>query len=265
LDKKIIVVCLLWCNFSYSKTIIVPLNQFLFSVDYPALKSYAGISWYTNVQSLLSGYFSTKSIIHCAMDILDEIDVEIESKQPVFWERKVPKIICQWLTSSRPIDDIHTDIAGIIEKTDRLGQWLKDIFLRVVNLLTDLDQGIQFIKPHPPGIELVRRLREEYCHTLILFCNCNPEVFTRLQTMYPEVFALFDGVHTSGTTKKIRPTFDAFDHLMYEFDLEPSECVYVATIEHGLKTGEELGMQVLLLPWGDCTHAMPQLQAMGAL
>ncbi len=265
MDKKIIVACLLWCNFSYSKTIIVPLNQLLFHVDYPALKAHAGITWYTRLQSVWSWYFTTASIIHCAMDVLDEIEIAIEIQQPVFWGRKVPKIICQWLTSSRPTKEIHADIVAMIEKSDRISQWLKNIFLKVVDLLVDLDRGLTFIKPHEPGIELVRNLREEYRHTLLLFCNCNAEVFARVQENHPEIFALFDGIHVSGYTKKIRPDSSALQYLLDEFALEGSECVYVSTIDHGMEAAKSFGMQTLLLPWGDCTHAVPQLQAMGAL
>lgn len=90
-----------------------------------------------------------------------------------------------------------------------------------------------------PMWEVVKQLSAKK-HRLILFSNTNPIHFPWLYDAYPE-FELFDAAILSYERKCIKPKPAIYQYALDEYQLDPTQTIYIDDLEKNIETGRQFG------------------------
>ena len=71
------------------------------------------------------------------------------------------------------------------------------------------------------------------------------ENYTKVSAL-AELFSLFDGLVFSSKIKKTKPSREAFEHLLKEYNLNPADCVFVDDREVNIIGAEKAGIKGIL-------------------
>jgi epoxide hydrolase-like predicted phosphatase len=85
-------------------------------------------------------------------------------------------------------------------------------------------------------------------YTLYIMTNWDPESCALLEKKYPELFALFDGIVVSGNVGLIKPDPRIYTHFLQQFNLNPSDCVFVDDMENNVISAQNVGMHGIICP-----------------
>jgi len=95
---------------------------------------------------------------------------------------------------------------------------------------------------NPPMWEVVRRLKAEGTHRLIIFSNTNAIHCPWIFEEFPE-FDLFDGKVLSYQVGAIKPNVAIYQHAIREYALNPRQTIYIDDLQENIATGRQFGMR----------------------
>ena len=100
--------------------------------------------------------------------------------------------------------------------------------------------GRSAYRPIPKGSDLLRECAEH--HRCYLLSNASTQTIEILQTQYPEIFSLFDGIVTSEHAGYAKPDTRMFHYIIDTFNLYDKPCIFIDDTLTNITAAEHVGM-----------------------
>lgn len=94
--------------------------------------------------------------------------------------------------------------------------------------------------PIPEGYDLLRECAAH--HNCYLLSNASKQTIEILQTQYPEIFSLFDGIVTSEHAGYAKPDTRMFHYIIDTFNLYDKPCIFIDDTLTNITAAEHVGM-----------------------
>ena len=133
--------------------------------------------------------------------------------------------------------------------------------LRSAHLIFDLN-GVLFEKkqgltqtiylPITPCIEILkecaqlRNTNNKPLHKLYVLSNASTFSLAALQNQFPDIFALFKGIHISSIVGLSKPDQGFFRYFLNAHKLDASECIFIDDALVNVEAGESIGITGIL-------------------
>ena len=142
---------------------------------------------------------------------------------------------CAWNLYDKglmPEDGLRREILPLFDESDRPhAAWY-------------LDNWLKCYSPIPGMLELVAELREKGWPLYIL--SDFPPCFNVLQSRFPDLFALFNGLAVSCECQATKGDKGLFAYLQEKFTLNPAECVFIDDVPRLVENANSLGFRGIL-------------------
>lgn len=189
--------------------------------------------------------------------------------------RTLPTIMRHWQAGTILAHDIVKMADEHIKKMDRIGyfgsKYEKDLIQRIIHTMFNPKALAECVYPIEQGVELLKKCisaknpdgtkknRNFGCS------NWDPLSYKLFKERYPEIFELFDGMVVSGDIGKVKPDRAFYEHIIYEFKLNPKETLLIDDQEVNAKGARRCNIGTLVLKSWDYTILEQQLKLCGAL
>ncbi len=211
-------------------------NQKAFAqkIGYGKLASYALTHW--------------KNPSYTCLDMLDTMSCDPIHKPVTEIKLKgriLPQCIVDLHLGTKMCVQVRQEIDQYIEQLDEQGYFAsaseKSITREIIGLILDPEQLPDLTKPVIPIIKLAQQLKNAG-YQLYLVANLPDELFKVMNTSYPEIIALFDGMVISSHVKMVKPDNQIFTHLLQTYQLDPNKCILIDDQKDSIAAAEQLGI-----------------------
>lgn len=189
-----------------------------------------------------------KKPIYTCLDMLDTMSCNPIHKPVTEIKLKgriLPQCIVDLHLGIKTCVKVRQEIDQYIEKLDAQGYFAsaseKSITREIIGLILDPEQLPDLTKPVIPIIKLAQQLKNAG-YQLYLVANLPDELFKVMNTSYPEIIALFDGMIISSHVKMVKPDNQIFTHLLQTYQLDPNQCILIDEQEDSIAAAEQLGI-----------------------
>jgi len=141
----------------------------------------------------------------------------------------------------RAIENRNFFERGEIEATEFIKQSI-EIIDSTIDPQDFRDAWRQIFTRNPAMWDVVRRLKAQGMHRLILFSNTNAIHCPWIFEEFPE-FDLFDEKVLSYEVGAIKPDAAIYDYAIREFELDPRRTIYIDDLPENIATGEQFGLR----------------------
>ena len=115
-----------------------------------------------------------------------------------------------------------------------------------------------FLKPIDQTIDLVRRLSNSV-NDLFVLSNMHLASIAHLEEQH-DIWPLFDGIVISSRIRAVKPEIRIYEYLLSEYQLDPTETVFIDDLPENLATASSLGIQTIqFLDSAQCERALLEL------
>lgn len=80
-------------------------------------------------------------------------------------------------------------------------------------------------------------------HKLYVLSNASPDSYANFMEHFGEIFTLFDGIIMSANCGFSKPDARIYNHLLQQYNLEPSSCILIDDKEVNVLAAKAAGMQ----------------------
>jgi putative hydrolase of the HAD superfamily len=126
--------------------------------------------------------------------------------------------------------------AAIVRSTSRTGL-TNELVARLFNAVP------HFLTPIEETIDLAREVSSSG-HPLFVLSNMHLAGADFLETTY-DIWPLFDGVVFSSRIQKVKPEPAIYEHLLTEYQLEPTETVFIDDLSENLAAASTFGIRTI--------------------
>lgn len=105
--------------------------------------------------------------------------------------------------------------------------------------------------PLERGIEMLKKChaqvndRGDRLHNFYVLSNWKKPNFETLAKEYSDIFKLFDGIVISGTLEFAKPDHRIYHHLLKQFQLQPSSCIFIDDLHDNVLAAQAVGMKAI--------------------
>jgi HAD superfamily hydrolase (TIGR01509 family) len=165
----------------------------------------------------------------------------------------LPALMCLWLAGTIKSDDIRTLALNAIEQSP---DWFDHTAERqaIENLIAMVFTPEHFIasrKLYSNSINFIKSCKKQG-HKVYILSNWDTESFELLQTKYPHLFDLFDGIVISGDSNAVKPSPNIYTTLLNRYNLDPQKCWFIDDQQENVTAACTIGINGIL-----CTHKGP--------
>ncbi|MCX7653365.1 MAG: HAD family phosphatase [Fervidobacterium sp.] len=122
------------------------------------------------------------------------------------------------------------------EKFPEYKEYIEKMSLKVPELLTPISENVELLMP-------LKRMG----YQLYVLSNFSRGNFNYVYKKF-EFFKIFDGMIISGFVKQIKPEVEIYQTLIFNFNLNPFESLFIDDKEENIKTAKFFGFNVIHLP-----------------
>jgi len=226
-----------------STTIIFDMSGVLFKENIATLAKKIGIC---SLASYAVSHWKNPATVCLCM--LETMSKQKEHKPPVtliFKKKTMPRCIVEWQQGYKTCNQVRNELDNYIEQIARQSHFRsvqeKNLIKHIVNIIFDSQQFTDLTKPIMPMIDLVKQLKKAG-YQLLLFANVPIELYSAIETKYPEIIALFDGSITSCQTHILKPNKKIFEELLNTYQLNPNQCILIDEKKENAAAAQELGI-----------------------
>lgn len=188
-----------------------------------------------------------------AFEFLDSINKK-RSEQALHHGQVLPEIFCQYLKGTKTHKEIELEIEVALDKAHREGffysQTEKSLVQSICKTMFDPHfMANHVLTPMNKTVDVIKYLHNqkndhgEKKHKLFILSNLGDVEFDILETKYPDIFALFDGIVISGKVHMMKPNKNIFEYLLTTYQLNPQECLYLDDLEQNVATALTCNMK----------------------
>ncbi|MCL4360845.1 HAD hydrolase-like protein [Candidatus Dependentiae bacterium] len=203
------------------------------------------------LESLGMGFLSDPLVDkyhHKLVDLIEEAEKrhrypEIENKA-IFRKRKLPNIWCKYLLNRISGEEAKKRIISIIDKNASWFNLFESGILRnAATISFDPKEEVSLLNPNAKLLALLNNLRKQGIKLHIL-TNKNQATIDMLVKQYPQVMNNFTHIICSGNSGHIKPSDNAFNHLIDKYQIDPKNSLFVEREEECFKKATSLGLKL---------------------
>ncbi len=243
----------------YSKVVIWDLGGVLFRRSNMKMASSIGISRFLGYW-----FFDRKNpftqLEPVLFEVLDQIPCPpLKDKRDACNKRgkPFPKVMSHWQAGTLSGADIIIQSKPCIERLEQEGFFVsrreRMLVEKTIEGMFDPLLLAQCMRPH----SRTTRVFKECANALnkdgtqrninIALSNWDPDSFACLKSRHSFTFSHFDHLVISGQCGYIKPWKSTYEFLIKQYNLTPSECLFIDDQEENLRAAEELGFNTYLM------------------
>jgi HAD superfamily hydrolase (TIGR01509 family) len=165
----------------------------------------------------------------------------------------LPSLMCLWLAGAIQSDDIRTLALDTIEQSPN---WFdhraeKQAIENLISMVFTPEHFIASRKLYSNSIGFIKACKKQG-HKVYVLSNWDTKSFKLLQTKYPHLFDLFDGIVISGESNAVKPSPNIYALLLDRYNLDPQKCWFIDDQQENVNAACDIGINGIL-----CTHQGP--------
>jgi len=163
-------------------------------------------------------------------------------------EKKLPPIMCDWLTGKKTNSQIKEEVYTFMEQNPQLcNKGEKELFKTIVDITftpTKLTRIRTIVKE---SFSFAKTCKEQG-HDLYILSNWDKESFALICERFPDLFDLFDkdNIIISGEIGLIKPDPKIYDYFLEKYGLDPQQCIFFDDQEVNVKAAQKAGIHGVL-------------------
>jgi HAD superfamily hydrolase (TIGR01509 family) len=161
----------------------------------------------------------------------------------------LPQLMCDWLTG---VESSQT-IKNLILSSTRLNKQFfnskaeRKFICAMATMIFTPETFIQTRKHSKAGLKFVKECKQKGYKVYVL-SNWDKESFALLMQRHKELFSLCDGYVISGDRGCAKPALTIYHHLLEQFHLNPTECLFIDDQKENIQAAQDVGMYTILCP-----------------
>jgi|SRR5579871_2424454 len=162
----------------------------------------------------------------------------------------LPDCISAWQHGHITSTELLQQILLYIEQAEQEGFFKSKLEKRMVtgimSLLLDAEQLLKLAKPNIRLIRLIKKIKSQGKHKLIIVSNLAHETFDLLAKTYPELLELFEGVVISAHIGMVKPNTAIYEHVLNHYELEAQHCLFIDDQEDNILAAQTMGINGII-------------------
>ncbi len=158
----------------------------------------------------------------------------------------LPDCISAWQHGHITSSELLQQIMLYIEQAEQEGFFKskleKRIVTGIVSTLLDAEQLIKLAKPNRRLIKLIKKIKLQGKHKLIIVSNLAHETFDLLAQQHPELLELFEGVVISAHIGMVKPNTAIYEHVLNHYGLDANNCLFIDDQEDNIIAAQTMGI-----------------------
>jgi len=158
--------------------------------------------------------------------------------------KKLPAILCDWLSGTKTNREIKDQIDNTVEKKAKeLNNYDVKLLQTIRKIIFEPEELVKRHQIIEDGFLFAKTCKEQG-HDLYILSNWDGESFELVVKKFPELFNLFDSdkIVTSGKTGLIKPDPKIYEYILTQYNLNPKECIFYDDQEVNIKGAETFGI-----------------------
>jgi FMN phosphatase YigB (HAD superfamily) len=179
-------------------------------------------------------------------ETLSQVKESDSTHAPIYDEHgtELPELMYLWMVGKEKTADIRMRVSDAIAHHPEwfISSTEQRIIHNMVTMIFTPELFSQTRTLVKNAHKFVLQCKEQGCSVYIL-SNWDPETFVYMRdNVYPEFFALFDGIIISGNVGCAKPSSEIYQHLLSAYNLDSRECLFIDDQKENIVAARSCGI-----------------------